>query len=393
MFDPNSILFDHSSSLDEKEAGSNKVSSDPAAPGRNSSALIEPQYPGNSSGSPGEAPGSGRLMFPEAREQATCRITEIPLACITLMSGLSLETYLSLVGKNYDVLKTDSSPVLLQTDASSYCLINPFDGAVRITKSRNGDVLRAAVYKVRKRFVKEVLSRVELCLDPGANVIDVAESYRFLTAEVGLRQKDLFAWFGCSQPNISNKIRLCRLSAPVKRKMRSADLTEKHGRALLNTDTEEMRRYLADLFAGYKISASRAEQLGRVLKNQKVAEIGKDAYIALINDSLSDVSAALDREKEDRLNTLKRDINDIRRSGIPLLVKNTETNDYVELTVRIPKNTAYMLQSALPLPAAAEEGSGDSSSAAPGRIIKFPDPETVGRMLSEDKVEAPVSAG
>ena len=268
--------------------------------------------------------------------QILYRVAEIPVSEVVLLNDLPLEQYLNVVGHRIAEGR-EPTPVLLKTGNREYRLVYPANGEVFTSSAANGYVLRAAVYEIRKSLINEALSCIAMCSSVDAGISDIAKGYQFLLSKVGLEQKDLIAWFGQSQSAVSNKLRLCKLSPPLLRKFEALGLSERHARALLNIETDEFRAYVMNVFAKHNVSSVRAEQLGKIMKKKKLSEIGREAYIALINASLNDISAALDQEKKQYLKTLQRDVHEIKKCGIPVMLNNVETDDYVELTIRLPK--------------------------------------------------------
>ena len=289
------------------------------------------------------------------------RIAEIPISQVFLLNGLSLKTYHDVIGVKNGDRPADNINVLLQTEPGKYTLVFPRDGSANVYGRIGEEMIRAAVYKVRKKLVGEVLYRISVCSSPDSHPVDVGDGYKFLSTRLSLQQKDLMTWFGCSQPNVSNKLRLSALSPSVKSRLKEADLSEKHGRALLNIDTEEFRQYVTELFVKYSVSSSRAEQLGKVMKNKKVSLMGRAAYAALINMTLRDAFGVMDREKREYVNKLKRDVAMIRRSGVPVLLSDKETEEYVELVIRIPKISGPALSPV-----------SDPEAEGPANVYKFP---------------------
>ena len=71
--------------------------------------------------------------------------------------------------------------------------------------------------------------------------IEEAEGYRNLIKEHGLTQEELAQKIGKSQSTIANKIRILRLSPMVKKILSDNNLTERHARALLKIDDEQIQ--------------------------------------------------------------------------------------------------------------------------------------------------------
>lgn len=75
----------------------------------------------------------------------------------------------------------------------------------------------------------------------GLTAIEEAAAYQQLIEMHDLTQESLAQRLGKSQSTIANKIRLLNLSEPVKMALMERKITERHARALLALDQEEMQ--------------------------------------------------------------------------------------------------------------------------------------------------------
>lgn len=292
------------------------------------------------------ASGSGRgLLSGETHirtHRVINRVAEIPISQIKLLTGLSLDQYVNVVGPQYDPGR-ESIAVLLKTGQKEYHLIRPDGAEVRVSGSPRGYSLRAYVYEIHKNMIKSALAAVVRCSSKEATFVDIALGYKFLSTTVGLPQQDITTWFGVSQSAVSNRLRLCNLSRALLKKIRETGLSERHARALLHVETDEMRFFAMSLFVERNISSTKAEQLGKILKTKELSEIGPSGYKDIIDSVLVDNSPVLEREKLFYINSLKSNVNAIRKSGIPVMLSSTETDDYVQLLIRLPKKIGPLM--------------------------------------------------
>ena len=139
----------------------------------------------------------------------------------------------------------------------------------------------------------------------------------------GFSQEECARRLGKSQSAIANKLRLLKLPGDVLDKLRAAELTERHGRALLRLPDDDVRRRALDQIVDRQLSVA-----------------ATDDYI----DSLlarADAHAAPGRSrlvlKDVRvfLNTLQRSVDVMRRGGVDVGLEREQTDREMVVTIRI----------------------------------------------------------
>lgn len=157
-----------------------------------------------------------------------------------------------------------------------------------------------------------------------------AEALSRIMLQYDLSQEEVAARLGKAPSTISNKLRLLRLPEDVRHEIVRMDLTERHARALLRLDTaESMRQALSQIIRAH----------------MNVAQT--DAYICgLLCPPEPPRKPPLKLFKDVRLfvNTLNHAVDTMRRAGIDADAVKTETEEYIEYVVRIPKKTAQTVQ-------------------------------------------------
>ena len=91
--------------------------------------------------------------------------------------------------------------------------------------------------------------------------MEEAEGYRNLIKEHGLTQEELAQKIGKSQSTIANKIRLLRLSPMVKKMLSDNGLTERHARALLKIDDEQLQLKILQKVCDRGLNVRKTEEL------------------------------------------------------------------------------------------------------------------------------------
>ncbi len=160
------------------------------------------------------------------------------------------------------------------------------------------------------------------------NMFEEARGISRLIRKFDITQEEAAAKLGKKQSTIANKLRLLKLSLEEQDWITQAGLSERHARALLRIDDEELRKKTLSQIISEGLSATAAE-----------------AYITdfLHKNTLPD-------KKQDRkfivkdlrifVNTINKAVDTMRLSGINAIAKRIESDEYIEYTVKIPKSEA-----------------------------------------------------
>jgi ParB family chromosome partitioning protein len=95
------------------------------------------------------------------------------------------------------------------------------------------------------------------------NAIELAEAFRELLEELGLKQETLAERLGVSRSHIANTIRLLQLPAEVQQLLAGGKMQAGHGRALLSLADAEAQRTLAVRIAAEELTVREVEELVR----------------------------------------------------------------------------------------------------------------------------------
>lgn len=153
-----------------------------------------------------------------------------------------------------------------------------------------------------------------------------AQAIGHLMNHFGMTQEQIGKKLGKSQSALSNKLRLLRLPADVRYFIEKNNLTERHARALLKIDNEK------DMWTTLKVIAD---------KHLNVEQT--EQYIASITDKTIKTKRNVVRIFKDVrifVNTVNKAIETMKASGIDAESDKTETDEYIEFRVRIPKEAA-----------------------------------------------------
>lgn len=155
-----------------------------------------------------------------------------------------------------------------------------------------------------------------------------AEAIAHLIADYHLTQEQAAEKIGKSQSAVANKLRLLRLSEPVRQILREGGLTERHARALLRLGDEEQQLNAALTVAKGQYTVARTEQYVEQLlaKNRLTPPPRRPTYI------VKDVRLFL--------NSVDRLLQTMRRSGVAADCGRQDTEEEICLTIHIPKRVA-----------------------------------------------------
>ena len=133
-----------------------------------------------------------------------------------------------------------------------------------------------------------------------------------------MSQEQVARCIGKSQSAVANKLRLLRHSEKVLNALRSGELTERHGRALLKLPTEEEKLAAIGEILRQGMNVARTEKYIEMLL-QKRQDKPQKANVGAF------------------LNNLTQSLQKIQLSGIPAVSERRETDSQIVLTITIPK--------------------------------------------------------
>lgn len=138
----------------------------------------------------------------------------------------------------------------------------------------------------------------------------------------GMTQQEVGKKLGKSQSALSNKLRILKLPADVRYFIEKEALSERHTRALLKLETEKDIWAVLNTIKEKQLNVAQTEALvatfcAKPRKKRKSRPIFKDYRIFV--------------------NTVNKAIETMKASGIDAQTDKTETDDYIEFRVKIPK--------------------------------------------------------
>lgn len=151
--------------------------------------------------------------------------------------------------------------------------------------------------------------------------LEEAEGYEKLMNQFHITQEAMAARVGKKQSTIANKLRLLRLSAPVRKVLMDAELSERHARALLKLPDDEKRLEVLETIVAKNFSVRQTEEYISKLLDGKSEE--KRKRMVIVNDVRI------------YLNSIKQVVDAVKTAGIPVAMEQTLEGDEVIISVRI----------------------------------------------------------
>ena len=151
--------------------------------------------------------------------------------------------------------------------------------------------------------------------------LDEAERLKALLDRGTLTEEQLLTRIGKSEPYLDNRLRLLNLSTAVRARLRSANLSERHARALLRLNDGERQKQALDVIERRRMNAPAAERLVDSMTNTAGA-----APMRILRFS---------RDCRLFVNSVKTCIEQLDGSGITAAMEETRRDDGVDLIIRV----------------------------------------------------------
>lgn len=167
----------------------------------------------------------------------------------------------------------------------------------------------------------ENLQREEL------TAIEEALAYQQLIELHHLTQEALAQRLGKGQSTIANKLRLLKLPKYVQDAILKREITERHARALISIKDEELQIKLVELIRENDWNVRQLEEYIQELMKPGEEEEKK----------AKPKRKAISKDIRIALNTIKQSLSMVTKSGIKIKTEEEDTEDYYQITVKIPK--------------------------------------------------------
>lgn len=171
----------------------------------------------------------------------------------------------------------------------------------------------------------ENLQREEL------TAIEEALAYQKLLELHTLTQEALAQRLGKGQSTVANKLRLLKLPEEVQQAILTRKISERHARALIVVKDKEVQLELLALVIEQDWNVRELEEKIQQLLNPQQEQVTKKARPA---------RKAISKDVRIALNTIKQSLSMVTKSGIQVKTEEEDTEEYYQITVKIPKKKA-----------------------------------------------------
>ena len=168
-----------------------------------------------------------------------------------------------------------------------------------------------------------VLSILENIQRSDLSFFEEAAAIGQLINHFGMTQSQVAKQLSKSQSALSNKVRLLKLPVDVRYYIEKEGLTERHARALLKLENEKDIWSVLNSIKERSLNVEQTERLIESMTNKKPKHRKKRQTVF--------------RDVRIFVNTVNRAIETMKASGINAVSNKTETDEYIEFTVKIPK--------------------------------------------------------
>lgn len=198
---------------------------------------------------------------------------------------------------------------------------------LRASKMAGLSVIPSIVVSVSEEK-SAVLAVIENLQRKDLHFFEEAAAISELARNFGMDREKIAGKLGKSPSAVSNKLRLLKLPAEIRKRIVSGGLTERHARALLKLTDYELMVSVVDAVVNNHLNVAETELLVCGLV-EKAGEEQNQKQVRKTARSFRDVGILI--------NTLDHAVDKIRKNGIEADTAHRETETFVEYVVRIHK--------------------------------------------------------
>jgi len=171
-----------------------------------------------------------------------------------------------------------------------------------------------------------VLALIENLQRRDLNFFEEAAGIAKLIQDQNLTQQQISQKIGKAQSTVANKLRLLKYPLAAQEKILYGKLTERHARALLALPDSDYMPYI-DYIIQNNLNVEQTDRyVQSLLKDRGKAKSNKRILI---------------KDMRIFLNSINKAVKLMQTAGIDVASNKTETEEYIEMTMRIPKNAVY----------------------------------------------------
>ena len=259
------------------------------------------------------------LKFKSPQQQSNANAIQIPISLIRPDENQPRKHFdpqklaeLSQSIKNYGVIQ----PICVRKDENGFYIIVAGERRWRAAKEAGLEC------------VISMISLIENVQRENLHFYEEANAYKTLIEEYGMTQEALAERMGKSQSTIANKLRLLKHDSYVRDLIVEYKLTERHARALLKIEDEDLKVKALNAIIDGKLTVKETEDyIEQLLNPKETPQTGikkRGGRIKMLN-----------ADKGMLLSSLKKAVNDMNRLGIHTETVTTEVGSTLHFTVII----------------------------------------------------------
>ncbi len=226
--------------------------------------------------------------------------------------------------KNYGLIQ----PIVVRQMASDWFELVAGERRLRAMKLLNMENVSAIIVNTGEEE-SAAMALIENLQRENLNFIEEALAFEKLINDFGVTQQVLAEKIGKTQSTVANKLRILKLPQSVKNILIDNNLTERHARALLKLQDENIMLDLLEKVIERELNVSQTEKLIDTILEDILKE--KTNSRLFMKNLIS---------YKIYVNTIKNAYNEILKTGIDAKFEQEESEDFIELKVKIPKKTA-----------------------------------------------------
>lgn len=180
-----------------------------------------------------------------------------------------------------------------------------------------------------------VLALLENIQRQNLNIFEQANAIANLLREWKITQEEAAKRLGMSQSYLANKLRLLKLTPDEQELILKSNLTERHARALLKIEDVRIREKILQSVIDRRMNVAQTEDFIAALLLEREEE---QAGQTNTTEKKKPVRTFVAKDIRLFINTIDHAVDAMKTAGIKAESERKETDDYIECTVRIPKN-------------------------------------------------------
>lgn len=269
------------------------------------------------------------MQILQKAKKETRKFTELPISVIRVSKNQTRTKFdeyeLSLLCES---IKQNGllQPITVRRADGGYELIAG-ERRLRACKQAGLKTIPAIIYELDS-VSAALFTLIENLQRSDLSCFEEAEGIKRLITTYNMPQCEAAERLGISPSTLSNKLRILKLTDSQKDRIEAARLTERHARAVLRLK-EEMRDTALDIIIANSLTVKESEKLADELQSKK-----EEKKTPQIRASIGDVRLFA--------NSLSKIVDTMIKAGYSAKTKKSETDSYIEYTVRIDKQSAQL---------------------------------------------------